>query len=155
MVDGSTVTFTGTGVASATVTVSIAPALPPTGAAGEFDGAQVSATVAEDGSWTASIDLGAGDYIATARQSTGDGADRSAPTDARSFTVAAAMTPPTATPPTAPPAAGGGAGARGGSGSLPVTGVELAGSLLAAMLLLGAGAATLVARRQRVLAHQR
>lgn len=154
VVDGTTVTFTGTGVAGATVSVSIVPALPPTGAEGEFDGAQVSATVAEDGTWTASIELGTGDYLASARQSTGDGADRSAPSEGRSFTVAAVAAPPTVTPPTAPPVAGGGAGGGAGSGSLPVTGVELTGSLLAAMLLLAAGAATLVTRRQRALAQR-
>ncbi|WP_344339494.1 LPXTG cell wall anchor domain-containing protein [Agrococcus versicolor] len=150
VVDGSTVTFTGTGVAGATVAVAISSALPPTGAEGEFDGASVEATVGEDGRWTASIELGAGDYIATATQFTGDGADRSAPTDGRAFTVAAVAVPPTATPPTAtppvaPPVAG---GAGNGAGSLPVTGEEIGGALLAAMLLLVAGAGVLVARRR-------
>lgn len=147
VVDGSTVTFSGTGVVGATVTVAVAQAQPP--APGEEGvGATLTATVGEDGTFSVATDLVAGDYVVTATQSTGDAADRSAASEARSFTVVAAATPPSTTP-SAPPAAGGGTGGAGsGAGSLPVTGADVAGSLAAAMLLLAAGAAVMIARQR-------
>ncbi|MFC7431479.1 MULTISPECIES: LPXTG cell wall anchor domain-containing protein [unclassified Agrococcus] len=147
--DGSTVTFTGTGVVGATVEVSVVQAQPPTEAEGAGFGTVLTATVGEDGTWAVSAELAARDYIVTATQFTGDGADRSAPAEGRTFTVLAAATPPT-TPPSAPPATGGGA-AGGAGGSLPVTGADVTGSLVAAMLLLAAGAAAMIVRRQRAL----
>ncbi|WP_092504612.1 LPXTG cell wall anchor domain-containing protein [Agrococcus jejuensis] len=156
VVDGATVTFSGTGIAGATVEVAIASAQAPTGdvaTAALAAPTVVTATVAEDGTWTTSADFEAGDYVASATQFTGDAADRSAPSEGQGFTVAAVAVPPTMPPaspaPTTPPAAGG-----AGGGSLPVTGGEVTGSLLAAMLLLAAGAVTLVVRRQRVLAQR-
>ena len=54
----------------------------------------ISATVGTDGTWTVSGTFAVGSYSATATQFTGDAADRSAPTEAREFTVSAVVAPP-------------------------------------------------------------
>lgn len=141
VVTGTTVTFSGTGVAGATVEVSIADGT--VASAALADGAVVTATVGTDGTWTASGTFEAGSYSATATQFTGDAADRSAPSAARDFTVSAVVTPPTGNGAVVTP---GGLAATGGSANV--------GALVLAMLLVTGGAALMITRRVRVSAQR-
>jgi len=170
VVDGTTVTFSGTGVAGATVQVNAVDSVPPTADGPEPAPAQtLTATVGEDGTWSVSGTFVAATYIASATQFTTDGADRSAPTEGRTFTVAAVVAPPgggtpdptpVPTPDPAPaptpaptPGTPGAPGGSGGSGSLPATGADAGATLLAlAAMLLAGGTATLVVRRVRAAA---
>jgi hypothetical protein len=162
VVDGTTVTFTGTGLAGATLEVSVTDAAVATTDA-QFAAllvapATLTTTVGADGTWTVSDTFEPGDYSATATQFTGDGADRSAPTAVQSFTVAAIVVPvdPGTTDPGAglPPTSGTPAGTSTGAttpGGLAATGADSTGSIALAMLLVGAGAVALVARRRTAL----
>lgn len=143
VVTGETVAFAGTGIAGATVEVSIA------------DGATLSATVGTDGTWTVSGTFAVGSYSATATQFTGDAADRSAPTEAREFTVSAVVAPPTGNGNGTDGNGTDGNGTNGNGDGLATTGGSVnVGALILAMLLVVGGAGALVTHRVRAAAQR-